>query len=302
MKEIVENLIGKKVISCSELIGGFSFETWLVEIENEKKIIFRTAEETEVPNGKKFVPLDIFKKEENFYNLVNELYPNRCPKILSIEKRDNEKAFQIMSYIEGEPLDKYITKIDKFKRKEILKDIGRIVAEINNIKPSIKLDKSTSNISWKELFCTLLNERLNPLLRDALVSSDEVDRLNHTLENHKLENSKSLLHLDMRLPNLIYKDGVIHVIDSENCLMGDPLYEIAIISVAGLLTDDFIEGYKIATEYSLDLKSVLFELYKLEREAALVNLFKNILNDEERFENSYAAFTKTKEKILTRTI
>lgn len=288
----------KKIIHRERLFGGFSFETWKVILDDGENLIFRTAPRIEIKDGKVFNPYEIFNREKLFYSEVNSYHPGRCPIVYEIvENNDsNIQSYQVMSYIEGVSLEKHIKTLEVTERAKLLKDVGIITAEINNI----KLDESSGlNLgSWRSVFYKMLLERLNPLVNLNLLDEGERDLLLHAYQNQKIENDKSLLHLDMRLPNLIFKNGSIHVIDSEHCRIGDPLYELAIVDVAGLLTKDFIEGYTSATIYELDKDSILYKLYKLERLGALSFLFKQIAKNENMFKRIYNIFISTKNEIL----
>jgi len=298
MFENLEELKKKKIIHKERLSGGFSFETWKVVLEDGENLIFRTAPRIEIEDGKVFDPYEIFNREKLFYSEVNTHHPGRCPIVYEIvENKDSDiQSYQVMSYIEGVSLEKYIKTLEDSECARLLKDVGIITAEINNIKPD---ESSSLNLgSWRSVFHNMLLERLNPLVNLNLLDEGERDLLLHVYRNQKIENDKSLLHLDMRLPNLIYKNGSIHVIDSEHCRIGDPLYELAIVDVAGLLTKDFIEGYTSTIIYDLDKDSILYKLYKLERLGALSFLFNQIAKNESMFKKIYNVFISIKDEIL----
>lgn len=301
MRHAVELYTKQKVTEQIQLTGGFSFETWLLTLEDNQKIVFRTGIDTEVVNGKKIIVSDVFEREDFFYRTVNRAYNGRCPEIYLIDKSKEicSQSYQIMSFIEGNPLDKYLVNVDEVSKSKILNQIGRVTAEINNIEISnsqeLFLDKN-----WDQIFKSKLNDRLRPLIEDRILSKLEYDILLSQLSKLKSKKTNSLLHLDMRLPNLIYQNGEIHVIDAENCEVGDPLYELAIASVAGLLDQNFIEGYREYSNHSVDVEDLLFKYYQLERQAALVNLFKNILKNESLTQSTIIIFDQLKRDLIER--
>lgn len=301
MRHAVELYTKQKVTEQVQLTGGFSFETWLITLENNHKIIFRTGVDTEVENGKKFIVSDVFEKEDFFYKTVNSVYKSRCPEIYLIDKSKEiyHQPYQIMSFVDGDPLDKYLVNADEVSKSKIFNQIGRVTAEINNIKinksQDLFLDKN-----WEQKFNNKLIERLKPLIGDKILTDLENNILLSQLSKLKSKKSNSLLHLDMRLPNLIYKNEEIHVIDAENCEVGDPLYELAIVSVAGLLDEKFLEGYREYSNHSVDIEDLMFKYYQLERQAALVNLFKNILKNESLAQSTIIIFDRLKRELIER--
>lgn len=75
---------------------------------------------------------------------------------------------------------------------------------------------------------------------------------------------------------MIYNNGSIFLLDAENCEFGDPLWELAVIDVGGEIEPILIDGYKKTYGKSIDLTSNLYEYYKLERIALVLNLFINL--------------------------
>ncbi|OJV61644.1 MAG: hypothetical protein BGO41_09375 [Clostridiales bacterium 38-18] len=299
MKHAVELYTNQKVTEQIQLAGGFSFETWLIKLDNNQKIIFRTGMDIEVDNGKKFVVSDIFEKEDFFYKTVNNVYFNRCPKIYLIDKTNEiyHQPYQIMSFFEGDSLDKYFVHADEASKRIILNKIGKVTAEINNIE-IINSQNVFNDNPWEKKFEKKLIDRFGPLIKDMILTDSEKMILLRKLSKLKAKTTNSLLHLDIRLPNLIYHNEEIHVIDAENCEVGDPLYELAIVAVAGMLDENFLKGYRESSIYSIDLDDTLFKYYQLERQAALVNLFKNILNNESLAQNTILNFDRLKRELF----
>jgi aminoglycoside phosphotransferase (APT) family kinase protein len=299
MKHAVEMYTNQKVTEQIQLTGGFSFETWLIKLDNNQKIIFRTGMDTEVENGKRFVVSDVFEKENYFYKTVNNVYINRCPEIYLIDKSKEiyHQPYQIMSFVEGDSLDKYLVNADEASIRTIFNQIGRVTAEINNIEINNSQDVFLAD-NWEQKFEKKLIERFAPLIKDAILTDSEKSILLSRLSKLKAKTTNALLHLDMRLPNLIYHNDEIHVIDAENCEVGDPLYELAIVSVVGMLDENFLAGYRENSIYSIDTDDQLFKYYQLERQAALVNLFKNIINNESLAQSTIIIFDRLKRELI----
>jgi aminoglycoside phosphotransferase (APT) family kinase protein len=117
--------------------------------------------------------------------------------------------------------------------------------------------------------------------------------------NSKAEKTQSFLHLDMRFINMIYNNGRIFLIDAENCEFGDPLYELAVIDISDNLTLDFWAGYESISNKP-DIESDLFYLYKMERQALVLDVFLNVVKTEEELTRKYlAAFKQIKRRLLS---
>lgn len=299
MKHAVELYTNQKVTDQIQLTGGFSFETWLITLDNNQKIIFRTGMDIEVENGKKVVVSDVFEKEDYFYKTVNNIYMNRCTEIYLIDKSKEiyHQPYQIMSFVEGDSLDKYLVNADEASIRTIFNQIGRVTAQINNIEINNSQDVFLTD-HWERKFEKKLIERFAPLIKDAILTDSEKTILLSRLSKLNAKTTNALLHLDMRLPNLIYHNDEIHVIDAENCEVGDPLYELAIVSVAGMLDENFLAGYRESSIYSIDIDDLLFKYYQLERQAALVNLFKNIINNESLAQSTIVIFDRLKRALI----
>ena len=283
-----------------QLIGGYSFETWLVILQNGQKIVFRTAPACEISGGRKIIVSEVFNREKFFYDNVN-WDAHICPIVYVIDDtcKYYDKPYQISEFIEGTPLNLCFENFNKEKRNDIYYKMGQVTAKINNL----ELDKNHKYVSqrnsWEEYIASRLYERLIPLMKNNLITVDEIDKITNSIKRKKAEKTLSFLHLDMRFPNMIYNNGKIFILDAENCEFGDPLYELAIIDITGHLTESFLNGYKNTYRNEVNLDNGLFYYYKMERQAALLNLFMNIIrNDEKATERCLQSFQILKIKIL----
>jgi thiamine kinase-like enzyme len=203
-----------------------------------------------------------------------------------------------MTYIEGQTLEKYFKTTKKDKKERIEFELGCTIALINNLEIKVKPKVFDSNICWGKYFRVKLLERLNPLVNEDILSDSEKNIIIQKYDSLDVDNKTSLLHLDVRHQNVIYDENRVYLIDAEHCDVSDPLYELAIASVSGVMTKFFLEGYMSRTKFKLDLDSVLYKFYKMERQAGLVNLFKNIVKNEEYFGVAIRSFNNTMEDIL----
>jgi aminoglycoside phosphotransferase (APT) family kinase protein len=282
------------------LTGGYSFETWLLTLQNGQKVVFRTAPDSEISGGKKIIVSEIFKREKFFYDNLNRR-EHICPVVYVIDDsyKYYDKPYQISEFIEGTPLNLCFDNFDREVKNNIYYKIGQITAKINNLELDKNHDYISQRDSWEEFITSRLIERLIPLMKDKLITFEEIDKITNSLRRRKAQRTLSFLHLDMRFPNMIYNNGEIFILDAENCEFGDPLYELAIIEITGHLTESFLKGYKSIYGNQVNLDDDLFYYYKMERQAALVNLFMNIIKkDEKSTERCLENFQILKFKLL----
>ena len=102
MQRTIELHFNKKIIEQVQFKSGFSFETWLVTLEDGSKVVFRTGKDSEIL---------LIDRAMQVYN----------------------QPYQIMSYISGDPLDCYLPEVNEVLKNKIYYAIGRITAEINDL-------------------------------------------------------------------------------------------------------------------------------------------------------------------------
>lgn len=91
--------------------------------------------------------------------------------------------------------------------------------------------------------------------------------------------ARSLLHLDLRGPNLAVDDEEIRaVFDLSNAIVGDRYLELARIRGCGLLTPAFLDGYGLAAA-ELDTHQRLLDAYELDLAALLVVVSREEIDD-----------------------
>jgi aminoglycoside phosphotransferase (APT) family kinase protein len=103
----------------------------------------------------------------------------------------------------------------------------------------------------------------------AIPAAAEVKRMLGIALDARPHHPRSLLHLDLRAPNLaIRANNIAGVLDLANAIIGDPYLELARIRGCGLLTPEFLEGYgedstllerygRVLDAYELDLTALL---------------------------------------------
>jgi aminoglycoside phosphotransferase (APT) family kinase protein len=168
-------------------------------------------------------------------------------------------------------LAEFVESEDDFPVAPVLAELGRLTRAIHEIQPDTDLLRPQR--SWTEFFTTRLSQRLASAARytELPVGADFVDRL-RALLGARDHAATRLLHMDLRPPNLCVRSGrVVGVLDLANCLVGDPLLELARIRSYGLLDDAFLEGYG-RPHPTDDLEDILLDIYQLDTEALLVSV------------------------------
>ena len=204
-----------------------------------------------------------------------------------------------MEYIEGTPLDSCFKDFDVQTQNNLLCKIGEISAQINKLEIDNSHPYMTERGSWQEYIADRLTERLKPLTNNEIITQNEIDIIANRMRQKKVMQTTSFLHLDMRHVNMIYNSGDIFVLDAENCEFGDPLFELAVIDVAGELAPPLIEGYINISGNDMKLDDELYYLYKMERQALVLHLFMNLIKSDVNSTQLYLGrFNELKEKLL----
>ncbi len=308
MDKAIRHYYGSEIIQKTALEGGVSFKTWLLELENGKKLVFRTGEDDPryyendesivyIPNSK------IFKREKQFYDGLNEALGILCPQVEVIDcsLQYHTQPYQIYPYIEGKPLSEIIATLNANEKSEYMYKIGVLVGKMHQVKLGGKSEYYIDSKTWRELNSSRLKERLGFLVKNGLISIIEIEELCSYAETIRGDfDTGSFMHMDVRPCNLIVNNGELFLIDAESCEWGDSCYELAQLESCNMLTAEFLSGYKTVfhTE-NIDFESPKFTVYRLRAFARIADLFLNLIDVSES-EKKMAAerFLKIKNKVL----
>jgi len=284
----------------TQLTGGYTFMSWLLTLESGKKVVFRTRSDFTTSGGRKIIVSDIFKREAFFYDFVNKAIGRTCPEVYVVDGtcEHYDKPFQISEYLEGQRLDLCFDSLDAQEKSEIYYKYGELAAKINQIEIDEEHPYVTSRGPWEEYLAKRLCERLVPLIANGVITQSEIDAISDMMRNSKAAKTLSFLHIDIRFINMIYSNGQIYLIDAENCEFGDPLFELAVIDISDNLTEDFWRGYESISQKP-DISSDLFYLYKMERQALVLDVFTNLVKNEAELTQKYlSVFKQIKHRLL----
>jgi aminoglycoside phosphotransferase (APT) family kinase protein len=150
-----------------------------------------------------------------------------------------------------------------------LQQLGELTRRLHDIRPRLPGLEPAGD--WAAFMCDRLFHRLAaaraycdlPADQDLRPGTAELLRSRHG-------SASSLLHMDLRPPNLCVRDGrIAAIIDVANCLVGDPLLELGRIRGYGLLGDQFLGGYGLDARTLGPAELTLLDIYELDTTALL---------------------------------
>ena len=296
IKEIFKKIFSAEVTGIKKLSGGISFCTYKVVTETGKAYVFRYGENYENTGGRYIDIGQTFRREKFFFDTISNKLVLCVPHIYIVDDSHElfDYTFEIYDYIEGCSLEELTSDVND----EVYYKIGKIIASINKIKLP---DDGFTEESWSSVFSKRLNERLKPLVRDNLINQDEVKQICSYYNCFKFTEDRFFLHLDVRKGNIIYKDGIIGLIDAENAEFGDPLFELARIDVYNEMKESFYKGYMDEMGIKdINRESIQYCGYALEALAFLTNVFIHEIDAEKEIVEDLKNRTiKMKDKILS---
>lgn len=162
-------------------------------------------------------------------------------------------------------------------------DIGELVYKIHKV-PLDGLsiidqnEQKLSNIVSHRI--TQRTHSLNKLI-NANFSIPSFQELEAILNTSQTKNS--LLHLDVRQPNLIGENGMIKaIIDWDNSFIGNPIMELMrIFETKELDEEEFVKGYK-DVDIIQNTNAIIQCIYRLDTALMLSILFTSFINDSEK--------------------
>jgi fructosamine-3-kinase len=301
MDKAVKHHLGKKIKEKTQLKGGYTFQTWLLTLSDNQKVVFRSQRDFYTGGGRKIIIADVLEREKYFYDNINQKIGRICPEVYVVDgTRDYfDTSYCIMEYIEGTPLVSCFGDFGTKQKKDVLFKIGETAARINSMEIGNNHHYVASRNSWEEYIANRLNERLTALINNQVITQDEINKITESMRQKKAAKEKSFFFFFLRHINMIFNNGDIFILDAENCEFGDPLFELATIDAAGELEPILTDGYRKAYVENIDLESELYHYYKMERLALVLNVFMNEVKDDTESTRIYLnKFHNTKNTLL----
>jgi len=85
MEKAIRHHIGKGITEKVRLTGGYDFETWLLTLSGNEKVVFRTQRDFVTGGGKEIVIADVLEREKFFYENVNSKIGHICPDVFVVD-------------------------------------------------------------------------------------------------------------------------------------------------------------------------------------------------------------------------
>lgn len=102
--------------------------------------------------------------------------------------------------------------------------------------------------SWQVFILEYTKTYTQRLIKEGIITENDFLKILHAIGGENMDISTSfLVHRDIRLPNLISdSEGKVWIVDWENVLLGDPLYDLALFGTRyghGVLWESLKSGY-----------------------------------------------------------
>jgi aminoglycoside phosphotransferase (APT) family kinase protein len=161
-------------------------------------------------------------------------------------------------------------------------ELGRLARKLHGIEPvGSDLAHLPQTAPWTRWIVERILRRLDAARRymriPPLVLLEPM--LSRALD-HRVGHSRSLLHLDLRGPNLaIEGNKIVAIFDLANAIVGDRYLELARIRGCGLLTPHFLSGYG-EDPAELERNWTTLDAYELDLAALLVVVSQEEIDDD----------------------
>ncbi|MFS0593993.1 aminoglycoside phosphotransferase family protein [Cytobacillus horneckiae] len=257
LKEALCNKLGFQIESIDFAANGVDNAVFLVREKDKGKLAVRVPwmEDGERMDENESGILSLKKEAELSAHCYHHGFP--VPRIHNLSI-DDEMSFLVSDFIQGDAVP-----ISSFH-------IGEMIAQLHRL-PVEGMQMTFHNESFSQILSSRIVTRANAIQLQAPPALELQKVLNQSAFQ------QSLLHLDVRPPNLIGQNGrIAAMIDWDNALIGDPVMELMRIAESKeIIENEFLQGYKndsmlkncdemVQTVYRLDtavMLAILFSVY-----------------------------------------
>lgn len=208
---------------------------------------------------------------------------------------DTEPSWMLLEYVPHSPLDTLTVPMQH--------SLGRLARRIHSITPrEPDLHDLAPPRPWNDWMLDRILQRIRAARRYMSVpATDTLARRLGAILKDRSDRARSLIHLDLRAPNLAMDGGeIIAVFDLSNAIVGDPYLELGRLRGCDLLTPAFLAGYA-EDPGELAKKKLLLDAYEIDLAALLVVVSREEFDDEALHSRMVVRTTELIERVLAAT-
>lgn len=282
VKAAVELAFPRRPIQQMEpLKGGMDFVVYRVDFCEGDPVVFRGQRNFVSPYLGRLDFGQVLLGEVRFYEKLSHL---PVPRLLYFDPHGARLGFPFAFFtcLPGAPLSSLLAQATPLEQQRVMREMGRLLGTIHQV----HLDQvgylgTPSPQSWAEYFSRRLQHRLQPHIKEGLVSRPEVEALVGMALSLELDRPR-LLHMDFRPENLLAERRgsstyITGIVDAANAIGGDMAFDLARSEEGMGLGPEFLFlllGHA-DTLGSVDRQSTAYLLYRLETAALLVDVYRN---------------------------
>lgn len=174
-------------------------------------------------------------------------------------------GFLVLEYVPGKPLSKAC--LHHCDKRRVLERAGAEIAKLRAVALDgfgyLDQDRKGTFSTWPDFLLAMSEKASFTLVREGFMHNRDwaaVQRLLLDLRGEIAIETGVLVHRDFKPGNiLVNQRSLAAIVDWENCIVGDPLYDVATIMLRygnGTITESFLRGYRFDDEAS-DRRSLL---------------------------------------------
>lgn len=184
------------------------------------------------------------------------------PRVVDYYRNARNQEVLVLERIYGRPLSLCNPK----EKTEALVRVGPQMVTLNNIAPNFgwinPITMQGDSVSWRLFISTYTQTYCERLVNNGILNREDASVIYRLIQDIDIDLSDSfLLNRDFRLSHFFLDNSdKVWILDWENVILGDPLYDLAIFAVRygeGILCQNLQSGYNF--EYLL----LKYSLYKI---------------------------------------
>lgn len=237
---------------------------------------------------------DTVEKEVGVASLLREV-SIPTPEVLAWNLRSDEdprdRSWVVYEYVPHIPCSEV--------PESVHEQLGFIASRIHAIRPGADETVAVKSCGgWESHVIDRILQRLSAARRYMeLPPLEEIRSALTEIIAGRESSAGSLLHLDLRAPNLAIVDGrIAAILDLSNAMVGDPVLELSRLRACGLLSERFWRGYAWQEKDRLSVHELL-DAYELDISALLVVVSREEFSDPVLHENMKARTRELLERL-----